>query len=201
MDKKNIVIVILVLLVIIFSGISVALFNVLSENSINDSENLSITTFHENNFKQLSQTFNQVIGGEKLGQNFVHGQYSLIMDLAKVSGTDVLSESHPEIYLNYISKFEKNSDSKVCEWICGVATDTCFVAPLALPTIPNGFFQQCIHLPKYTEFITSDGDCRSIEGYSIINPLDKFSFGKYFFKDITPIGKTYPQICTYYKSE
>jgi len=193
MDKKNILIVILVLLVIILLGTSLFLINNLYQTGVFESCNSGFVSFHNMELTSLSLAFDSVGQERNKEAEFT---------LEKLGDGDSLSSlvtSCPSPYSKYISVLEKFENAKKCGAICGLATDTCFVAIVSLASVPNGHLVKCVNLPKYTEFM--DGNvCDPINDYELINPFENLGFGDYILKNIAPTGKTYPQICTYYKS-
>jgi hypothetical protein len=104
-----------------------------------------------------------------------------------------------------IIKIEKYDDSKKCGYVCGRATNSCFVLIFHAADLPGSFSDVCLNLPIYTSFVGTDdcpSDDPSVADYDAIKPTDigqTLKSGSYVLKNIAPAGKTYPVICTYRK--
>ncbi len=105
-----------------------------------------------------------------------------------------------------IMKIEAIKDnSKRCGAVCGRAIDSCFIFTFNAPDVAGGFKQKCLNLPAYTSFISDGSLCPTtgeFDGYTAIDPTGVqviIYSGTYVLRNIAPAGKTYPEICTYWK--
>jgi hypothetical protein len=95
-------------------------------------------------------------------------------------------------------------DSRRCGIICDRAIDSCFVMTFNSPDIAGGFKQKCLNLPVYTSFVSDSSSCPStgnLHGFLPIDPTsnDILLSGVYVLRNVAPAGKTYPEICVYWK--
>lgn len=99
-------------------------------------------------------------------------------------------------------------NSRRCGAVCGRAVDSCFVLTYQASDVVNGFKQKCLNLPVYTSFV--DGSScptqeQALSGYTAINPSavqevgPSIPSGNYVLRNVAAAGKTYPEICVYWK--
>jgi hypothetical protein len=105
-------------------------------------------------------------------------------------------------------KIEKLVDTNQCGYICGRATKNCFV--LVLDNLTGSeHINNCLNLPTYASFVKDTNKCPNIfengDLYEILQNGDEnnlfLTSGKYLLKNIAPVGKTYPQMCVYRKTD
>ncbi|MDD3084173.1 MAG: hypothetical protein PHP82_04060 [Candidatus ainarchaeum sp.] len=96
-------------------------------------------------------------------------------------------------------------NSKKCGAICDRAVDSCFIMIFQTPDLSGGYKEKCLNLPVYTSFVSSGVDCPttggSLQGYNAIDPTSAeiILSGTYVLRNVAAAGKTYPEICTYWK--
>lgn len=104
-----------------------------------------------------------------------------------------------------IMKIETEDDRRVCAARCNYPSDTCFIMTFSNPNISGAFRTKCLDLPNYTNFvIEACGETAELagEGYTAVDPTKngQIRSGVYVFSNISPAGKTYPDICVFYKA-
>ena len=197
MDKKNIFILILILIIIFISGISLFFLNLYGTSSLENHCNVRAYKFYNLELDKISNVLEFAVkNNEEI--EFTIDKINFDSDLASISNMSSNCISKKDDYENSLIKIERFSNTKKCESICGVSKDSCFTTLFFNLEIPNGFSQKCISIPEYTSLMSNES-CEPIAGYDLADPFEKLDFGDYAVKNVSEPSENNPKLCIYYK--
>ena len=197
MEKKSILIIILIISIIILSVAFVAIIYTVGEENLLNEQKVSHVAVRNSEVVKFSSFLEGVSQNPNSKVNFSFRDCEKIVNISDV-GAGMLNCSFDEDYIFGI--IENETNEKNCESICGISTQNCSGIRYFSSTLAYSIFNICLNLEKGTTFSNDGAVCGIEDNYSIVSDIKELKFEDFLIKNASE-DVNEPVICLYKKNE